>query len=191
MARAVREVKPPKFLIYNLATPAKKIAKKYYGVSSSDSHSHEGKSANHDYLTGEGGEPLTNREVIQQISDRMQEIDPLVLLRKIEDLVDTYTGEGNVQGVLIPDVSTRTQYDYIRSRKDGLIVQVSRDSAERAARQNDNHHHTKTFFERAEPDFTIENEGRLESFKLTVKRLFFRVLDDLFPGVEKNPSIEL
>jgi hypothetical protein len=189
LARSIREEVPSRFHTPYLARPIKQIGQEYYGMSERDCHTAEGKSEDHDFLTHEDGTPMTNRKVLELIGDKLQELDPLVLLRYVQKEVDRFSEGGNLQGVFLPDLRTEPQARFIREQG-GIVVYVQRDEAEEAAESADENeqHHTKTFYKHTDPDIRVENNGSLYSFKQTVKHLFLHQLSDLFPGIEKRPA---
>src|SRR5690606_13926113 len=113
----------------------------YYGATIHDVYSGEGKASDHHYLKHENGEPISWRYLLEQIGDKLQEIDPLVLLRFVDKQVDH-------PYLVVPDLRTEPQAQWIRSRG-GIIVYVKRDEAEARAwkeMEGPEAHHTKVFF---------------------------------------------
>jgi hypothetical protein len=161
-----------------LAKPIKGIAQRYYGMSEVDCYSQEGKSKEHSYMTFEDGTAMTNRQVLEQVGDKLQELDPLVLLRAAESrlekeeklrLTDNSPGL-DPEVVLFPDLRTEPQADFIRDHG-GIVVYVARDHAEEKAEAIKDAHHTKTFYNRTEHDLMIDNNGGLEQLWDEVYRL--------------------
>lgn len=156
-----------------LAKPIKDVAQKYYGMSTTDCYSQEGKSEDHPFITFEGGEIMTNRNVLEEIGDKLQEIDPLILLRAAEERLgeesETYQGV-DPDLVLFPDLRTEPQAEFIRDRG-GLVVYVQRDHPEARAEAIEDAHHTKTFYNRTEHDFLIDNNGSLSDLSSEIEAL--------------------
>jgi len=162
--------------IYNtkepyLAAPIKTIAQKYYGMSREDCYTHEGKSKMHPYIEFDDGTQMTNRQVLEQIGDKLQEIDPLVLLRSAGSRSTETPMRETLDAVIFPDLRTKTQENFIKD-KGGIVVYVQRDEAEQKTEAFEDPHHTKTFYKRADPDIVIHNNDSKEEFERFVTASF-------------------
>jgi hypothetical protein len=178
LADAIVDEHPSKFMNVSLSTAIKNVGMEYFGMQTWHCFTSDGKEENHPYLTHEDGTPMKNRHVLEIIGDKLQEIDPLVLIRAAKQRI-----QGTPQAVFFTDLRTEPQAQFIRD-EGGIIVYVQRDDAEKVAESADKeNHHTKTFYKRTEPDFVIENNGSLENFRATVKNLFLRRMNAFFPKV--------
>lgn len=153
-----------RFLDYHkqyLADPIKQVAMKYYECSWNDVYTQEGKAKEHPYMTFLDGTPMTNRNLLEQIGDKMQELDTMVLMRYIKH----EARDQDLERIVVPDLRTEPQAQYFRD-KGGIIVYVQRDDVEKDIGD----HHTASFFRDTDHDIKIENDA--------MKRdLIFKVLN--------------
>lgn len=176
-ADAVIEDDPTDAIKPYLAKPIKEVAMRYYDMSHDDCYTQEGKAKTHPHMTFDDGTPMTNRNVLEQIGDKLQELDPLVLMRSTEREIKRKEPDF----ALFPDLRTEPQAEYIRS-KDGIIVYVKDEEAERKAEQaeGEDAHHTKTFYNRTEWDGKVVNdkdELSLSEFKHRAKITIFAAFE--------------
>ena len=164
-----------------LAAPIKEVGMEYYRMTRGDCYTHEGKASEHEYMTFDDGTPMTNRNVLEQIGDKLQELDPLVLIRHAEQEIKELDTTPDL--VVMPDLRTEPQADFIRDRG-GMIVYVQRDEKEEEAEnaQGDDAHHTKTFYDRTDWDIKVENNKSIEAFEDVVDFLFDFSLVPLIEG---------
>jgi hypothetical protein len=180
---------------YASGDPIKRLAIESYGMTEAMCFTHEGKAAEHPYLRGhrhpETGElfclvddtnaklsqtyvnafgevtPVTNREVLEILGDKMCAVDKLVLMRPMVPL-HARTGK------TVVDVATReeAQAEFVRAHG-GVVVYVANQAKEAEAGA----HHSATFFRRTEHDYRLDNDGTLEDLAEAVDTLVQRLAE--------------
>lgn len=179
-------------LKYSSSDPIKQVAMRFYGLCADDCYTQEGKSKEHPYIEayfdpdewirgkrklvsfqpapGLVRAPVTNRELLEQLGDRMLDLDPLVVIRPMLKLHET-TGD------TVVDSSPRTwdQVNFIRDNG-GIIIYVRRPEAENRAGT----HHTATFYRDVQPDFTADNTADLSHLYQQLDDIISSLYHDLF-----------
>lgn len=121
----------------------------------------EGKASPHPYLTHDGTRPKLIREVLEDLGDVLQQVDPFVLVRPI---IDARAATGR----MVVDTSTRTTWQarYLKDRG-GIVVLVSNKKAEEQAGK----HHTARFWQTFKADFVVNNNGTLQELYDDIERV--------------------
>jgi dephospho-CoA kinase len=147
------------FIPVSLTHPVRRVAADMFGVAYHESNWN--KEAIHPYLKFADGGHMTNRNVLEQLSDKLQEIDPLVLVRDFERFTD--------KNFVITDTRTLIQTSYFKERG-GIIVWVHNNVAEARADScyGEDAHHTKTLYKRVKYDIRIDNNMSFDALEQEV-----------------------
>lgn len=192
---------------YSTSEAIKQVAISYYGMTEEQCYTQKGKSSPHKYLrayytdthaerarwvlqtyehevlqpfNGWTLAPMLCREVLEQIGDKMNSLDPLVLVRPMEI-------HRKATGKTILDTSARemAQVDWPRDRG-GVVVLISRKEAEK----NIGAHHTASFYQTVQPDYIIDNNGSIGQLHDQIDALVID-LKDKAQKKEKQLSLKL
>ena len=163
------------FRRFSLADELKHIGISYFGMSKTDCFTQEGKAAPHRYINGKDGSPKTNREVLQQISTAVHEIDPFVLCRQLDDYCRYEREKGRKMFMVIPDVSLPQQGDYCRAN--GELWRIRREEVESGSYTHDTEH----FRRYGDVDREIDNNGSTFDLQESAEHYVQIMLDKIAP----------
>lgn len=162
---------------YASGDPIKDVAMRHYGMSHEDCYTHRGKASTHAYLrtsdlsdddrrkipNGFTDRPVLNREVLELIGDKMNALDPLVLMRPMAVQAEK-TGRPQVD----PCTREKAQAQFIRDRG-GVIIYVSCPQAETQVPEDA--HHSAVFYKETRYDFVVDNDHATTDFETLRERI--------------------
>lgn len=154
---------------YSSADPIKEVFIAHFSYGKSDKwkqwacYDHEGKASLHPYIVNDKGDPITNREVLELIGDRLNSLDPLVLVRPMLDIHQK-------KELTVVDSSTREddQANFVKNNG-GTIIYVQNSAREKEIPTNP--HHTAVFWKKFRDGWVINNDGSLDDLRKNVKRV--------------------
>ena len=102
------------------------------------------------------------RDSLISYADSIREDDPFFAINHIKSIIDS----SNDDTIIITDLRLPLEYEYAKSIKDSLIINIVRPGFKKK-----NNHETETFVDRIIPDIMIINDGSIADYYNAIKEL--------------------